>query len=601
MSTLLHTPPFDEGMLSDRGRLRVQNEDSYGSYRTQGNEIVPLPSQTLLERKGYLYIVADGLGGHESGEVASELAVRHIRTAYYDDPEDNPEASLRRAIDVANQIIYLKARSQLRPGGKTMGTTVVCAVLHGGALTIAHVGDSRAYHIRNGQILYRTSDHVWSTLRADHQAGQEGPRGKLRRAVGVEAAVTSDISTRDWLPDDSVLLCSDGLHSLVSEDVIVKMLTSYPALQAAKELVDRANQAGGRDNITALVVMHHRTTRTRTERQGSRTGDTAQQVFQGKLAQSDVPSNPTPKQEPPAVPANQSEVRSPNQDAPAPSVPRSNDPYQPATTLETTPSVADPHKPLARSLWFVIGGGIVLVVVFLLIMVLIQGLTRAGYAIGEQTPSATATLLTATTRSTSLPTSTPHMNITATPGATNVPINAIPSPISSSTPTVPPSPTPRRPSPTAQQEAASPAPATSTPELSPVPPTLPPTAEPLLATPTAPPPPPTEEPGIVMPNLLGYGENQAKEILISQGISGGQIIVDYQDRMSIVQNHPQLQKYSDYAVISTQPLADRRIMPGQSVVLGVILTISAPPPEPTVSPAVSQDEPSPEPAPPPEM
>lgn len=462
MSTLLHSPPFDEGMLSDRGRLQAQNEDSYGSYRMLNNDIVPLPSPALLERKGYLYIVADGLGGHEAGEVASALAVCHIRSAYYDDPDGNPEASLRRAIDAANQVIYLQARSQLRPGGKTMGTTVVCAVLRAGKLIIAHVGDSRAYHIRHGQIVYRTPDHVWSTPQ------QEGPRGKLTRAVGVESAVTPDIATCDWLPDDSVLLCSDGLHSLVSEDVIVKTLTSYPALPATNALVDRANQAGGRDNITVLVVMHHRPTRTRTERQGSRAGAAVRQIFQGKLAQNDIPSNAAPNREPPAVQPNRSAIRAPGQDAPAPSVRRLHDVAHPAPTLEATPPLAGPPMPSAQALWLVPGATITLVIVFLFVIILIQGLAGASSAVENQTPSTTATRLTATIQSTSLPTSTPQIN-TATAVATGVSINAIPSPIASPTLTVLPPPTRLPLPPPVQPEAVPPAQATSAPELSPVP------------------------------------------------------------------------------------------------------------------------------------
>lgn len=512
MSTLLYSPPFDEGMLSDRGRLRAQNEDSYGSYRMLNNEVVPLPSPALLERKGYLYIVADGLGGHEAGEVASALAVSHIRSAYYADPDNNPEASLRRAIDAANQVIYLQARSQLRPGGKTMGTTVVCAVLRARKLIIAHVGDSRAYHIRHGQIVYRTADHVWSTPQ------QEGPRGKLTRAVGVESAVTPDIATHDWLPDDSVLLCSDGLHSLVSEDVIVKTLTSYPALPATNALVDRANQAGGRDNITVLVVMHHRPTRTRTERQGSRTSDTAHQIFQGKLAKNDIPRNAAPNQEPPAVQANRSAIRTPDQDAPAPSVPRLHDVVQPAPTLEATPPLADPSLPSAQPSWLAPGGIIALVIVFLIVIILIPRFAGTGSAVENQTPSTTATRLTATIQSTSLPTSTPQIN-TATAVVTEVSINAIPSPIASPTPTVPPSPTRRPLPPPSQPEAVPPAQATSAPELSPVPSSLSPTEE---ASPVSPPDtpatPPTEEPELhqhTRPTSTGINPGK------NQGYSGG--------------------------------------------------------------------------------
>ncbi|MGC9038750.1 MAG: protein phosphatase 2C domain-containing protein, partial [Roseiflexus sp.] len=270
MATNTISAPFDEGMLSHRGRVRTLNEDSVGSFRS----ITGLPfvsdEAELLGRKGYLYVVADGMGGHDCGDLASATAVQNICASYYADPDDDPAASLRRAIAWANQAIYDTAQARCAATGsaqgraRPMGTTVVCAVILDDRLVLAHVGDSRAYRLRNGVLSCLTTDHDWvseqmrlygiSREEAEKRAAARGARGALLRAVGVQEEVQPDVLTLDWHADDVLLLCSDGLHGLVSDDAISRMLASLPAPLAVRALVDAANAAGGHDNITAVIV-----------------------------------------------------------------------------------------------------------------------------------------------------------------------------------------------------------------------------------------------------------------------------------------------------------------------------------------------------------
>ena len=264
------TAPFDEGMLSHRGRVRTLNEDSVGSFRSIPGACSTFDKTEALSRKGYLYVVADGMGGHDCGDLASATAVQNICASYYADSDDDPKASLERAIAQANKAIYDTSQARRTaarpPQGQTrpMGTTVTCAVILRDRLVLAHVGDSRAYRLRGNTLSCLTTDHDWvseqmrlhgiSREEAEKRAAARGARGALLRAVGVQAEVQPDILTFDWQANDVLLLCSDGLHGLVRDDVIRHILASYPAPLAARALIDAANAAGGHDNITAVVV-----------------------------------------------------------------------------------------------------------------------------------------------------------------------------------------------------------------------------------------------------------------------------------------------------------------------------------------------------------
>lgn len=232
---------LEADICSEQGR-RLQNEDSYGTFGQRGAVPVALPSPEILERRGYLFVVADGIGGHDSGDVASAMAVREILRGYYSSSDPNLINDLKRVIIAANSSIHLEAQRRRRPGVRAMGTTVVCAVIRGDTLIIAHIGDSRAYHVgRHG--VFVTRDHADS-----------GKAGRLTRAVGIEPSTSAEVNVRRWEPTDRLLLCTDGLHGTLDDSAIVAVLRG--ARPAMSELVRLAYEAGSGDNITAMLVRH---------------------------------------------------------------------------------------------------------------------------------------------------------------------------------------------------------------------------------------------------------------------------------------------------------------------------------------------------------
>jgi PPM family protein phosphatase len=226
---------------TDPGLQRKHNEDAYATLEDH-----------------HLFVIADGMGRHAAGEVASRVCVEAIREAFHSGsfgpPRDPPlgrrAARLRGAILHANERILTAARENDAYAG--MGTTVVTAYFspNNQQVTVAHVGDSRCYRLRGDALAQLTTDH---TLGA---AGiQGGTAGVLSRALGVEEHVEVDVTTESALPDDVYLLCSDGLSRTVPSDEIQATLRSKASLEEmTKTLVDKANQRGGPDNITAILV-----------------------------------------------------------------------------------------------------------------------------------------------------------------------------------------------------------------------------------------------------------------------------------------------------------------------------------------------------------
>jgi len=248
--------------LSDIGRRRKSNEDSFA-----------------ISEDGTLFIVADGMGGHAAGEVASRLAVESIeRHISGTDPRKEPtipasfrspgidEASLpvpaRRvlnAIRLANQEIVRSVRKDSSMRG--MGTTVVIAYVSGTRAYIGSVGDSRAYVVRDRQLRQLTSDHtlVNEQVRAGALSSQEArhhpARNILTRAVGSQEEVEADLVELDLKPGDILLLCSDGLTTMAEDADILKTLLAHPddPEAASRALVDLANERGGDDNVTVVL------------------------------------------------------------------------------------------------------------------------------------------------------------------------------------------------------------------------------------------------------------------------------------------------------------------------------------------------------------
>ena len=239
--------------LTDIGRKRESNEDNMIS-------IVPDDTQ-VMTRKGALFVVADGLGGHTKGEVASEMTVKLVREAYYQDENDDIAASLRHAVEHANTLIYQENQAQTEPPDKdhSMGSTCVAAVLQGDTVYVANVGDSRAYIVRAGQMKQVSQDHtpeaeqVRAGLLTEEQArAQSG--NKITRCMGINPDVEVDVFTEPVQQSDILVLCTDGLSKTISDEEMGKIVQQFEPQESVQRLVDLANEQGGPDNITAVVA-----------------------------------------------------------------------------------------------------------------------------------------------------------------------------------------------------------------------------------------------------------------------------------------------------------------------------------------------------------
>ena len=246
------TKPFNLAVAqrTDVGRKRQHNEDNV-AY------IIPRDEQ-LLAIKGALFIVADGMGGHAAGEVASEIAVSTVCTLYYQDTDPNVPLSLMNAIKHANLTIYQSARENEQQKG--MGTTCVVAILRGETAFIANVGDSRAYLVRRGMVKQVTQDHSWvvEQIRLGNMTEEEARTHEMRnvitRSLGPFPEVEADIFAEQLEEGDTLVLCSDGLSGMMTDIDILRIVESFSPQESVMRLLDLANAQGGVDNITAIVV-----------------------------------------------------------------------------------------------------------------------------------------------------------------------------------------------------------------------------------------------------------------------------------------------------------------------------------------------------------
>ena len=251
---------LDVAARTDIGRIRAVNEDNVFS-------VVPEDPQTMTQ-KGALFVVADGMGGHTQGEVASQLAVNTTRDAYYQDTNADIATSLRAAVERANAVICERNETQgiaykdddeTRPF-EGMGTTCVATVLKDSTVYVANAGDSLVYLIRNGTMQQIAENHSWPAeqVRAGKmtraEAEAEGKSNVISRCLGVKRDVNVYVGTEQVQDKDILVLCTDGLHMHVSEDEIRILAEQYPPEESAQRLIARANENGGPDNITAIVV-----------------------------------------------------------------------------------------------------------------------------------------------------------------------------------------------------------------------------------------------------------------------------------------------------------------------------------------------------------
>ena len=240
---------------TDPGKKRANNEDAY-----------------LVNDGLWLYAVADGVGGGEAGEVASRIAVDTIAGAIPDllgDKDrtppsevrsgDVPElAAFRNAVRLANRNIREEAGKD--PSRTGMGTTLTALLLARKRAFLAHIGDSRAYLLRAGKLEQLLNDHsvvaeqVRSGLLTPAQARTSPYRHVITRALGIDEEAAPDLAERSVFENDSFLLCSDGLTEMVDDQEIGRILSGASPRDAVKKLIDAANERGGVDNITAVVV-----------------------------------------------------------------------------------------------------------------------------------------------------------------------------------------------------------------------------------------------------------------------------------------------------------------------------------------------------------
>jgi serine/threonine protein phosphatase PrpC len=236
--------------LTDIGRKREHNGDNM-AY------VIP-KDQQIIAKKGAIFMVADGGVGPRAGEVASEIAVDTVSNAYYQDDGNDVAVSLLHAIKRANALIHQRASENMLRSG--MGTTCVAAVLRGKMAYIANVGNSRAYLVRNGRVKQVSQDHSWvaeqvrAGLLTEDQARTHAQRNVITRCLGTQADVEIDIFLEAIEEKDALVLCTDGLSGLVSDDEIRRIVDQSGPQQSVYHLVERANENGGPDNITVLVV-----------------------------------------------------------------------------------------------------------------------------------------------------------------------------------------------------------------------------------------------------------------------------------------------------------------------------------------------------------
>jgi serine/threonine protein phosphatase PrpC len=238
---------------TDIGRIRTSNEDNLITY-------VPEDSHSL-QAKGALFVVSDGMGGHSHGEIASELAVQKVKEYYYQDLQNDIPTALQEAIKKANVTIYEANEAERAPGSDSliMGATCVAAVLHDQTLYAANVGDSRVYVLHAGELRQVTRDHSLVAQLVEQgeitpaEARTHEKRNQIYQALGLPE-VEVDIFTGPVQAGDTLILCTDGLCGVVEDDELRAIVEHYDPEESAQRLIARANEAGGPDNVTAIVV-----------------------------------------------------------------------------------------------------------------------------------------------------------------------------------------------------------------------------------------------------------------------------------------------------------------------------------------------------------
>ena len=242
-------PRIEIGSATHVGQVRTGNEDSV---------LCEPQESTLVAERGLFFAVADGMGGHAAGEVASSMAVKTARDVFYTSPDRDIGTALHQAIDRANAEVYEAGAGT--SGRDHMGRTLTAVVVAHSKAIVGHVGDSRCYIVQRGAIRQLTKDHSWvaeeveAGLLTEEQARVHPRRNIITRALGLRPEVDVDLYNADLEPGNLLVVCSDGLHGLVTDDEILAHVTRYRPADAVEALVRLANERGGPDNITVVVA-----------------------------------------------------------------------------------------------------------------------------------------------------------------------------------------------------------------------------------------------------------------------------------------------------------------------------------------------------------
>ncbi|MBK8785262.1 MAG: Stp1/IreP family PP2C-type Ser/Thr phosphatase [Chitinophagaceae bacterium] len=239
-------------VVSDLGNIRTNNEDMGLFFK--------IADENVLQEKGYMLIVADGMGGHNAGEVASRMATDIICKEYFNQNNNNVEKNLEKALTLANKTIFEKASSQAAFQG--MGTTCTVLVVIDKDVYYAHAGDSRAYIQKGNTIMQITVDHTYVQELVNSgditaaEAAVHPKRNILTNAMGTKADMRIDTGKCKYIfeNNDRLLLCSDGLYDYLNDEELNQILIENSLKNAASAMVEKAKARGGHDNITVVIA-----------------------------------------------------------------------------------------------------------------------------------------------------------------------------------------------------------------------------------------------------------------------------------------------------------------------------------------------------------
>lgn len=238
------------GARTDLGRVRENNEDKF--------EFLIPEDETILARRGSLFLVCDGMGGHAAGQIASELAAKTFLDVYYEHPGADPAEAMRAGVAAANRFVVSVGAAV--PARRGMGTTLTGLILIQDHGYLVHAGDSRLYRLREGHLQQMSNDHtvmeemVRSGVLTREQAAHHPQRHAILRCIGLPEGVEPEIDHFDLHEGDTFLICSDGVTNHVDDAALLRLMSSYGPGEVARRAVSEALLGGGSDNATALTV-----------------------------------------------------------------------------------------------------------------------------------------------------------------------------------------------------------------------------------------------------------------------------------------------------------------------------------------------------------